>query len=76
MGCESGGDSLRVVDAAGMPAHDMGPRAQSQMTGVNNVEHRARMAFGTVTRVYAARRLARARGFKLSGTWRERAGLS
>lgn len=51
MGCESGGDSLRVVDAAGMPAHDMGPRAQSQMTGVNNVEHRARMASGAVTRV-------------------------
>ena len=49
MGCGSGGDSLRVVDAAGMPVRDMGPRVQSQMTSVNNVEHRARMASGAVT---------------------------
>lgn len=50
MGCESGGDSLRVVDAAGMPVRDMGQCVQSQMTGVNNVEHRARMAPGAGTR--------------------------
>lgn len=49
MGCEPGGDSLRVVDAAGMPAHDMGPCVRPQMTSVNNVEHRARMASGVVT---------------------------
>lgn len=50
MGCGSGGDALRIVDAAGMPVRDMGPRVQSQMTGVNNVEHRARMAPGAGTR--------------------------
>lgn len=49
MGCGSGGDSLRVVDAAGMPVRDMGQCVRLQMTSVNNVEHRARMASGAVT---------------------------
>lgn len=49
MGCESGGDALRVVDEAGMPAHDMGQCVRLQMTSVNNVEHRARMASVAVT---------------------------
>ena len=51
MGCEPGGDSLRVVDAAGMPAHNIGPCVRPQMTSVNNVEHRTRMAPGAGTRV-------------------------
>lgn len=76
MGCEFGGDSLRVVDAAGMPVRDMGQCVRLQMTSVNNVEHRARMVSGAVTWVYAARRLAQAREIKLSGARPERAGLS